>query len=65
MLDNNVQNPPITNLQRRVVHVSLVFDGIDFDPDDIYDALDAEYPVVAYEKNQAARGCFIFNLSAT
>lgn len=65
MVDNDVQNPTVTNLQRTVVHCTLVFDGLDFNPNDLYDALDAEYDVVAYEKNQAARGCFVFNISPT
>lgn len=64
MLDDDVQNPPITNLQRRVVHVTLVFDGVSFDPDALFDALNAGYGTVAYEKNQAARGTFIFNISS-
>lgn len=48
---------------RHVVHVTLVFDGVDFIPNDLYDALDAEYGTVAYEKDVATRGTYIFNIS--
>lgn len=47
---------------RQVVHCTLVFEGVSFVPDNLYDALDAQYATVAYEKDTAARGCYIFNI---
>lgn len=49
---------------RRVVHVTLVFDGVTFTPDALYDALDAQYGTVGYEKDVASRGTYIFNIAA-
>ena len=49
---------------RHIVHVTLVFDGVDFVPDDLYDALDTEYGTVAYGKNTCGdRGTYVFNIS--
>lgn len=62
-VDDNARNPNQTQ-DRAVVHVTLVFDGVTFVPDNLYDALDAQYGTVAYEKDAAGRGTFIFNISA-
>jgi hypothetical protein len=65
-IDDDTQNPTdaVSTTGRRVVHVTLVFDGVDFNPDALYDALDAGYATVGYEKNVAARGTYIFNIAA-
>lgn len=64
-IDDSVLNPTVTNTTgRQVVHVTLVFDGVDFIPDDVFDALNAEYGTVATDKNVNARGCYIFTISA-
>ena len=59
-------NQTVTNtVGRHVVHVTLIFEDVDFVPDDIYDALDTEYGTVAYAKNTCGdRGTYIFNISA-
>lgn len=62
-LDDDALNPTGTS-NRQVVHVTLVFDGVSFVPDNLYDALDAQYGTVSYEKNTASRGCYIFNIAA-
>jgi len=62
-IDDDNLNRTRTN-NRQVVHVALVFDGVNFVPDDLYDALDAQYGTVAYEKNVASRATYIFNIGA-
>lgn len=61
-IDNDTLNPTQTN-NRAVVHVTLVFEGVSFNPDNLYDALDAQYGTVSYEKDQASRGTYIFNIA--
>lgn len=62
--DDEVRNPDPAGRPRQVVHVTLVFDGVTCDTGDLYDALNAAYGTVAYEKNTVARGTYIFNISA-
>jgi hypothetical protein len=61
-VDNNALNPDVNSL-RQTVHVTLQFDGVAFVPDNLYDALDAQYPTVASDKSTMSRGCYIFNIS--
>lgn len=62
-VDNDALNPTRTSL-RKIVHVTLVFDGVSFVPDNLFDALDAQYGTVAYEKDLASRDTYIFNISS-
>lgn len=55
---------PTQTQQRRIVHCTLVFDGVDFDPSTLYDALNASWGTVATEKDEMARGCYIFTITA-
>ena len=68
-IDESTLNPDQTagagtGHTRQVVHCTLVFENVSFVPDNLYDALDAQYGTVAYEKDTVARGCYIFNISA-
>jgi hypothetical protein len=65
-IDDDVRNPSVNPgaQGRHVVHCTLVFEGVEFIPNDLYDALDAEYATVAYEHDAVARGCYVFNISA-
>ena len=57
-------NQTVANNGRHIVHATLIFDGVDFVPDDLYDALDTEYGTVAYDKDTCGdRGTYIFNIS--
>ena len=49
-VDDDTLNPTVTNTGRTVVHVTLTFDGVNFDPNALYDALDAGYGTVASDK---------------
>lgn len=62
-VDDDALNPTRTTRPRQVVHVTLVFDGVDFVPNALYDALNAAYGTVGYEKNVASRDTYIFNVS--
>lgn len=61
-MDDTVLNPVSTGTSRRIYHITLVTEGIALDPQDVYDALDAEWAVVAGEKNYMSRGTWIFNI---
>jgi hypothetical protein len=61
-VDDDARNPTQTQ-DRAVVHCTLVFDGVTFVPDALFDALNAAYGTVAYEKNAVGRGTYIFNIS--
>lgn len=68
-MDNASLNPDAlmapANVARdkRIVHITLEIEGnVSVTPDDIYDALDAEFAVVASPKSTMARGCWIFNI---
>jgi hypothetical protein len=62
-MDDGTLNPDQT-ANRSIVHITLVCEGVTLSPDDIYDALDAEFAVVAGEKDSGAysRGTWIFNI---
>jgi hypothetical protein len=62
-LDDTAVGPTQTH-QRRIVHATLIFDGVDFDPSNLYDALNASWGTVATEKDEMARGCYIFHITA-
>jgi hypothetical protein len=62
-MDNDALNPTRTTRPRQVVHVTLVFDGVNFVPDTLYDTLNAGYGTVGYEKNVASRDTYIFNIA--
>lgn len=65
-MDNNDLNPTVTSAagtgNRKIVHITLVCENVDVTPDDIYDALDTEFAVVAGEKDTFSRGTWIFNI---
>jgi len=62
-VDDNVKNPD-QNQSRTIVHATLIFDGVTFVPDNLYDALDLQYGTVSTEKDDMARGTYIFKISA-
>lgn len=62
-LNPDVAAPAATGIKnRRIVHVTLVVENMTLSPDDIYDALDTEFAVVAGEKEMMTRGTWIFNI---
>lgn len=67
-VDSDAKNPAIapgTN-DRTVCHITLVFQGITYTPNDIYDMVDAQYGTVTSPKSPEgqAHGTFIFNVAA-
>lgn len=61
-MDNDALNPTKTG-RREIVHVTLVFDGVSYVPDTLYDALNAGYGTVTSEKAVNSRGTPIFNIA--
>lgn len=68
-MDNGTLNPdvdadPLTGVNRnaQIVHITLVCQNVTVTPDDVYDALDTEFAVVAGEKTTMSRGTWIFNI---
>ena len=63
-MDNAALNPDVNAVAggRKIVHITLVAEGVDINPDNIYDMLDTQFAVVAGEKDLMARGCWIFNI---
>lgn len=47
---------------RKIVHITLVADGVTVTPEGIYTALDTQYAVVQGEKDMMSRNCYIFNI---
>ena len=62
-LENAVENPKTKNI-RQIVHVTLIFDGVEFTPVGLYEALDTKYGTVANERDAAAHGNYIYRVSA-
>lgn len=58
---NPVQTVSSTGI--RVVHVTLTFNGISFDPAVLQAGLDATYTTVASKKTYQDRGCYDFDIS--
>lgn len=67
-IDNDTLNPDVVatgqgnTRNRKIVHITLVCEGVTVTPDAIYDALDAQFAVVAGEKDTYSRGTWIFNI---
>lgn len=59
----NTKINPKEKLQRKVVHVALVFDGVEFNPSDLYAALDTKYGTVNSLKDTSDRGTYQFRIS--
>ena len=59
-------NPTVANTapETKVVHVTLVFRGVTFDPNVLYDGLNTAYGTVASVKSQFARNCYIIQIEA-
>ena len=63
-MDNTTLNPTVVNTSGRVkVSVELTFVDMDFDPSDLYDALDAEYVTVATDDASPSRNAYTFVIS--
>lgn len=64
--EDTVQNPTAVNTapETKVVHVSLIFKGVDWDPNVLYDGLNTAYGTVASTKDSVARGTYIFTIEA-
>ncbi len=62
-VDDGVLNPDSTAPGRTTVFVTLEFHDVNFVPDNLYDALDAQYGTVAGNKVQA-RNHYHFVISA-
>ena len=63
MDDDNV-NPASNVANDFIVHCTLKFRGVEFIPNDLYDALDAEWGTVSSDKGTQARNCFEFVIEA-
>jgi len=61
-IDNDALNPPRSS-NRQVVHVTLQFEGVTFNPDTLYDALNSAYGTVTGGKNVQSRDTHIFIIS--
>lgn len=55
------QLSPTQTQDTAVVHVTLRFDGVDFDPSDLYDMLNTQYGTVNTD-HANTRNSFIFNI---
>lgn len=64
--EDTVQNPTAVNTapETKTVHVTLVFRGVNFDPNTLYDGLNSAYGTVASVKGTLARRCYIFQIEA-
>lgn len=54
---------PVRTASRKIVHVTLQFDGVNFDPNALRSALDTAYGTVASDKDVMSRDTYIFNIS--
>lgn len=63
VVDNNTLNPASTH-KNAIVHITLKFRDVTFTPDDLYDALDAQWPVVASSKTSLSHNHFDFTITA-
>ena len=63
-LDDSQLNPDITN-NDSIVHLTLKFEGVSVNPDNIYDMVDAQYGTVYSEKGAGGNttGCYIFKIT--
>lgn len=48
----------------KVVNITLIFDGVEFDPAALYDALDDKYTSVTSVKDTVDRGNYLFKIGA-
>lgn len=62
--EDTTQNPVTTVSTgvpgNQIAHISLIFKGIDVDPNTIYDMVNSAYGTVASVKETVARGTYIF-----
>lgn len=61
-MSDTVLNPTITTGNRRIIHITLVVDGVTVTGASIYNALDTQYATVSSEKQNVTRGQYIFNI---
>lgn len=54
---------PKVYAQRKVVTLNLTFDGVEFDPKVLYEALDAKYGTVSSEKDTVRHGTYTLNIA--
>lgn len=64
--EDTVQNPTIVNTapETKIVNVTLIFRGVNFDPNVLYDGLNSAYGTVASTKATLARRTYIFTIEA-
>jgi hypothetical protein len=64
--EDTVQNPTAVNTapETKIVNVTLVFKGVNFDPNVLYDGLNTAYGTVASVKSSLARRTYIFQIEA-
>ena len=64
--EDTTQNPTSVLVEpgTQVVHVTLKFRGVTFDPNVLYDGLNSAYGTVACEDSTLARGCYRFLIEA-
>lgn len=66
--EDTVQNPVTTVSTttgapgRHIAHIALVFNGINVDPNTIYDMVNSAYGTVASVKATVARNTYIFDI---
>jgi hypothetical protein len=61
-LEKSVVNPA-QDQSPTIVHVTLKFDGVEFKPVELYEALDSKYGTVTNEKDTVSRGTYSFRVS--
>ena len=63
-MGNTSLNPTVNaaNGGRKVVHITIIADGVDITPASIYTALDTQYATVQSPKDTLSRGTWIFNV---
>lgn len=47
---------------RKVIHITLIADGVDVSGNDIFDMVDAQFATVQGEKDTHTRGTYIFQV---
>ena len=61
---NSLGVPSSAARDRRILHCTIEVEGTSVTPLALFNALDAAFGTVQMNKSQAARGCYIFNISA-
>jgi hypothetical protein len=62
-MESTKRNPKNKVKGRRVVSVVLIFEGVEFDPSGLYNALDTQYGTVATDKDTMGRNNYEFRIT--